>query len=594
MAGDEGMGNSIETDLIAAVISAEELDALGDTVHGAFAGEALTPEQRLRHLRRIRALAVTQQPRGRAALRTVAHTGDGDHQFIVPPPVRDDEPRRWWQSAPMRVAGMAASITVIVLMAALLVTVFRPVLNDEPDERNTGVVGDGTPTSIPNEFIPAGGEVTFSAPQGEKTQMLLVSADGSFARPILTNDANFWLPTWSPGGKQVAFASEDPRNETTQIYVMNADGSDLVQLTTRAGGNGPVWSPDGVHIAYQAWIDNRTGLYVVPVDRSTGARNVSGTVASPWHARWSPDGTQLAFESENVIYVTDIAGETAGIPRKLADGASPEWSPDGTRIAYFAWDSGDADLFVANVDGSGITNLTDTEPLNEFTPVWSPDGRWIAYSVDARDAIMRLNVIDADGASARQVADFEARSPIFAAWSADSRQIAFTGQPAGPDTDDETPWGLSIVNTDGTNERELFAPVSKDTHPVWRPDWWSKGAITGTPDTDEPTLLLNTSSGPCETLLQAVGRNLEPDTLVRVFAGATAVSDPVTVGSDGAFVTDIDLNALSACGPNAPTSDTEYALTVYVDRGSTESTDGISQTEGELTGATATFTVEVD
>lgn len=592
MAGEDRVDNPIETDLIVAAISAEELDALGDAVHGAFAGVALTPEQRLRHLRRIRALAATQQPRGRTALRSVAHLSDGDRKVFVPPPIRDDEPQRWWQSPLMRVVGMAASIAMIALVGTLLVSVFRPGSNDEPDERNIGVVGVNTPTAIPNEFIPAGGEVTFSAPQGEKTQMLLVNADGSFARPILTNDANFWLPTWSPDGKRVAFASEDPRSGSTQIYVMNADGSDRVQLTTRAGGNGPVWSPDGAHIAYQAWIDNRTGLYVVPVDRSTGPRNVSGTVTNPWHARWSPDGTQLTFESENVIYVTTIAGDEAGVPRKLADGASPEWSPDGTRVAYFAWDSGDADLFVANVDGSGITNLTDTEPLNEFTPVWSPDGRWIAYSVDARDGIMRLNAIDANGTNPRQVADFESHSPIFAAWSADSRQIAFTGQPAGPDAGDETPWALSIVNADGTNERELFAPVSKDTHPVWRPDWWSKGAIAGTPDTDEPTLLLNASSGSCETLLQVVGRNLEPDTLVRIFTGATAVSDPVTVGNDGAFVTDINLNALSACGPNASTSDTDYTFTVYVDLGSTKSSNGINQTEGELTGATATFTVE--
>lgn len=599
MAGNDYNGSSnIDTGLIAAALSPEELDALGDAVHGAFVGQALTPEQRLRHLRRIRALAGPQQPRGSGIARSVAHLGDGGQRIIVPPPLRADETRRrWWQSPVMHVAGMAASLAVIALVAALLVVVFRPLGNDAPDDRTIGVIGEGSPTSVPNEFIPAGGEVTFSAPQGSKTQMLLVNADGSFARPILTNDANFWLPTWSPDGKQVAFASEDPESGTTQIYVMNADGSVPVQLTTREGGNGPVWSPDGVHIAYQAWIDNRTGLYVVPVDRSTGQRNVSGTLKNPWHARWSPDGTQLAFESENVIYVTDITditGDTVVMPRRLAEGASPEWSPDGTRIAYFAWDSGDADLFVANVDGSGITNLTDTEPLNEFTPVWSPDGRWIAYSVDARDAIMRLNLIDADGANPRQVADFESRSPIFAAWSADSRQIAFTGQPNRPATGDETSWTLSIVNTDGSNEHELFSPVSANTHPVWRPDWWSKGAVAGTPDTDAPTLKLSATSGACNANIQAVGKNLEPDTLVRIFAGAIAVSDPDTVGNDGTVVTEIDLRALSACGPDAAREDTDYTFSVYVDRGTTESNEGIRQTEDELTGASTTFTVLAD
>jgi hypothetical protein len=115
--------------------------------------------------------------------------------------------------------------------------------------------------------------------------------------------------------------------------------------------------------------------------------------------------------------------------------------------------------------------------------------------------------------------------------------------------------------------------------------------IAGTPDTDEPILTLSDTRGSCGAYIQAVGDNLEPDTMVRIFSGAVAISDPVTVGSDGSFITDIDLSALSACGGDAASVETAYTFSVVVDRGVSQSTEGIRQTEGELTGAATTFTV---
>jgi Tol biopolymer transport system component len=121
---------------------------------------------------------------------------------------------------------------------------------------------------------------------------------------------------------------------------MNADGSNIVQLTT-TGGRAPSWSPDGTRIA--------VGVTIVP---ST---------------------TQTAF----VINAAD-----GGNPVSLVPGADPAWSPDGSLIALafctdrFVCDPDDPVLAVIHPDGTGLTPLPTLN--GSYQPAWSPDGSKLA------------------------------------------------------------------------------------------------------------------------------------------------------------------------------------------------------------------------
>ena len=73
----------------------------------------------------------------------------------------------------------------------------------------------------------------------------------------------------------------------------------------------------------------------------------------------------------------------------------PAFSPDGTKIAFVATHDGDAEIYVMNIDGTGLKRLTDNEHV-DAVPTWSPDGRRIVFVSD-RTGTLELHMMNADG-----------------------------------------------------------------------------------------------------------------------------------------------------------------------------------------------------
>ena len=101
---------------------------------------------------------------------------------------------------------------------------------------------------------------------------------------------------------------------------------------------------------------------------------------------------------------------------------SPAWSPDGKRIAFYSERSGNAEIYVMNGDGTGVTRLTNTS-ADEGYPAWSPDGRTISFDSD-RDGNFDIFAMHADGTDVRPLTRHPARD-VSATWSADGRSIVF-------------------------------------------------------------------------------------------------------------------------------------------------------------------------
>ena len=101
---------------------------------------------------------------------------------------------------------------------------------------------------------------------------------------------------------------------------------------------------------------------------------------------------------------------------------SPAWSPDGTRIAFYSERDGNAEIYVMNADGTGVTRLTRT-PADEGYPAWAPDGRTISFDSD-RDGNFDVFAMDPDGRNVRPLTRERARD-VSATWSPDGRAIVF-------------------------------------------------------------------------------------------------------------------------------------------------------------------------
>ena len=80
----------------------------------------------------------------------------------------------------------------------------------------------------------------------------------------------------------------------------------------------------------------------------------------------------------------------------------PSFSPDGTRIAFSGRDEGRFDIFVINIDGSGLRRLTQNVGDDE-DPTWSPDGNHIMFSSSRGGRGRQLYIMTADGNAQQQV-----------------------------------------------------------------------------------------------------------------------------------------------------------------------------------------------
>ena len=245
----------------------------------------------------------------------------------------------------------------------------------------------------------------------------------------ITNNSTFNShnvdPDWSPDSLRIAFTSY--RDGNYEIYVMNADGSAVTQLTHNSSSDsGSVWSPDGRRIVFASNRDGDFEIYVMNPDGSavTQLTHNSNTDSGPV---WSPDGRRIVFASNRdgdfEIYVmNDDGSSVTQLTHNSSFDQRPAWSPDGRHIAFYSNRDGDAEIYVMDANGSNVTQLTHNSSYDD-DPAWSPDGRHIAFDSN-RDGDWDIYVMNLDGSAVTQFTH-NSSSDNDPAWSPDGRRIAF-------------------------------------------------------------------------------------------------------------------------------------------------------------------------
>ena len=236
-------------------------------------------------------------------------------------------------------------------------------------------------------------EIIFSVQKGRMdiaSNIWKMRIDRSYVQQLTNDENENQNLAVSPDGKKIVFETtlsweEDSEEEIiTNIYVMDVDGKNLVQLTNTGNDSSPSWSPDGKRIVFARcqigkggalWIMNSDGSNQVQLTTDgNGARNPS----------WSPDGTKIAFNAfknqQGDIYIINIDGTS--LKQLTTDPKTdecPKWSPDGTKILFGSERSGYEDNFwIMNADGSEQTHLI-TKIKYTYTPSWSSDGTKIVF-----------------------------------------------------------------------------------------------------------------------------------------------------------------------------------------------------------------------
>ena len=226
--------------------------------------------------------------------------------------------------------------------------------------------------------------------------------------------------------------------------------------------------------------------------------------------KWSPDGSRVLFNLRRgyvgvPLWVADMEGTYV---REVVD-TMPEdsyWdligpmvffdaSPDGSRLAYstcqYPEDSGpkkstydradyDYEIVISNIDGTGVTRLTENDYLDNF-PVWSPDGTRLAYLTNMEEGSSgrqtRLNVLTLETGETRTYSphNLELDPPV---WSPDGRRIAvvtWVAQYGGEGYERRRPRSVYVVDTHDASEVRISETLSR---PSWSPDGQRIALIT--------------------------------------------------------------------------------------------------------------------
>ncbi len=242
---------------------------------------------------------------------------------------------------------------------------------------------------------------------------------------------------YSPDGQQLVV---DVRNlEQSGLFLVDRDGS--ARFWTE--GHSAAWLPDSQGIVFVRGGD----LWTIAI-ASDAAKRLTDDEHDVREPRPSPRGDQVVFASARSghqdLWLMPLDGSTA--PRQLTEGAMPasearfshRWSPDGSTIAFYSnqADYWSDDIWLLDVD-SGQARRLSQSLMGVGTPSWSPDGSRIAVYGTAKSdywytELADLFLIDAETGDAEALSmQIKAREPGAPAWSVDGEELFFPNHSRG-------------------------------------------------------------------------------------------------------------------------------------------------------------------
>ncbi len=252
-------------------------------------------------------------------------------------------------------------------------------------------------------------QIAFSSLKGNSKEIYVMDYDGADVRTITANGGINKFPEWASDNSKLVFITKLPRKSRWELWIQDLTGGRTVIPTPTSYVSSPALSPDGLQVVFSARSRERvdSDIFISNLDGSERRKltNHSSIDTSP---AWSSTARQISFVSDRSgtpqIWMMDADGSNL---RRLVDRGghcdSPSWSPDGVYLLY-SWQAPKRfkhDIFVLEAMSGEIVQITSGRGSNE-NPHWSPDGRHIAFQSD-RSGSKQLFIMNLNGQGLKQL-----------------------------------------------------------------------------------------------------------------------------------------------------------------------------------------------
>lgn len=307
-----------------------------------------------------------------------------------------------------RVHGVVPTVAMLLPLAGIVAAC------SSETTATPSAIEASTPARFGKNVSGSNQKILFETTRDGNTEVYSINPDGTGATR-LTNDPGIDRDAvWSPDGKRIAFHSTRD-NPLGEIYVMNADGTEVVRLTNSVGANGePSWSKGGKQIVFTSTrgaVDptkfnfDDFDLYVMDADGSNVVR-LTNDKTGDFSPAFSPDGRSIAFTSTRDhpgaagvdLYVMSVDG--TNISRLTFQNGRvnyPSWDSHSRRLAFSISGTAESGVYTLTLDNLGFTRLTFDPAQGDNFPSWSADGSQLAFTSMRDNGDSEIYVMNADG-----------------------------------------------------------------------------------------------------------------------------------------------------------------------------------------------------
>ena len=304
-------------------------------------------------------------------------------------------------------------------------------------------------------------------------------------RPLTSYPGSETFPAVSPDGNRVAFCWDPEGDGSADIYALDLDATDPVQLTnTPEDERGPAWSPDGTSIAFVRRASAGTSVLAVMPAVGGPARVIEGVRPVSFGRRsgltWEPSGKALIVshnrpgDAPRLVRVSLDNGQTETITSGSEGRGdfSPSLSPDGRVLAFARGVLGTGSLFTVELssDGAPVSEpqLAGIDRAGEeMCPTWTPDSAEIVFASQLTVDPQGLWRVSLSGADAPRQLETLGSNASCASVFPDGRRLVYEQRSI-----DRNIWRIELAGGGQATgrERQILSSTLYDANPQYSPD----------------------------------------------------------------------------------------------------------------------------